>query len=173
MSGDVTLGGVLTDTVSDVCTVKSLTVSGDTTLLANVVWARRAPTLSRCGAPVTLATHPLLSYGRGSVTVTGPRHRQWSCHFRASIFDESADAITVNGGIVAMAGSLSLSGDVTLESDGSDIVTINGVISVASTMIVSGANTLNGATSNTGTAGLGNEATDFVTISGSTILSMP
>ena len=41
VSGDVTLGGVLTDTVSDVCTVKSLTVSGDTTLLANVVWARR------------------------------------------------------------------------------------------------------------------------------------
>ena len=91
----------------------------------------------------------------------------------ASICDESADAITVNGGIVAMAGSLSLSGDVTLESDGSDIVTINGVISVASTLIVSEANTLNGATSNTGTADLGNEATDFVTISGSTILSMP
>ena len=45
----------------------------------------------------------------------------------ASFCDESADAITVNGGIVAMAGSLSLSGDVTLESDGSDIVTINGV----------------------------------------------
>ena len=72
-----------------------------------------------------------------------------------------------------MAGSLSLSGDVTLESDGSDIVTINGVISVARTLIVSGANTLNGATSNTGTAGHGNEATDFVTISGSTVLSMP
>ena len=52
--GDVTLGGASTDTVSDVCTVKSLTVSGDTTLLANVIWARRAPTLSRCGAPVTL-----------------------------------------------------------------------------------------------------------------------
>ena len=83
VSGDVALGGVSTDTVSDVCTVKSLTVPGDTTLLANMVWARRAPTLSRCGAPVTLATHPLLSYGRGSVTVTGPRHRQWSCHFRA------------------------------------------------------------------------------------------
>ena len=42
MSGDVTLGGASTDTVSDV------------SLLANVVWARRAPTLSRCGAPVTL-----------------------------------------------------------------------------------------------------------------------
>ena len=72
-----------------------------------------------------------------------------------------------------MAGLLSLSGDVTLESDGSYIVSINGVISVASALIVSGATTLNGATANPGTVGLGNEATDFVTFSGSTILSMP
>ena len=65
--------------------------------------------------------------------MTGPRHRQWSCQFRALQLrsDESADAITVNGGTVAMAGSLSLSGDVTLESDGSYIVSINDVISVA------------------------------------------
>ena len=72
MSGDVTLGGASTDTVSDVCTVKSFTVSRNTTLLANVVWARRAPTLSRCGLKLHLATHPLLLYGRGSVTVTAP-----------------------------------------------------------------------------------------------------
>ena len=61
----------------------------------------------------------------------------------------------------------------TLESDGTDTVTINGAISVVSTLIVSGATTLNGATSNPGTFGLGNEATDFVTISGSTVLPMP
>ena len=176
MSGDVTLGGASTDTVSDVCTVKSLTVSGDTTLLANVVWARRAPTLSRCGAQVTLcdasavAVREGFSHGDGAPT---PSVELPLSSTAASICDESADAITVNGGIVAMAGSLSLSGDVTLESDGSDTVTINGAISVASTLIVSGATTLNGATSNTGTVGLGNEATDFVTISGSTILSMP
>ena len=172
MSGDVTLGGASTDTVSDVCTVKSLTVSGDTTLLANVVWARRAPTLSLCGAPVTLgdasadAVWERSSHGDGSV-------EQPLSSTAASLCNESVDAITVNGGIVTMAGSLSLSGDVTLESDGTDTVTINGAISVASTLIVSGATTLNGAMSNTGTVGLDNEATDFVTISGSTILTMP
>ena len=75
MSGDVTLGGASTDTVSDVCTVKSLTVSGDTTLLANVVWARRAPTLSRCGAQVT--------FGDASAVAVREGFSQWSCHFRA------------------------------------------------------------------------------------------
>ena len=46
------------------------------------------------------------------------------------------------------------------------LVTINGAISVVSTMIVSGATTLNGATSNPGTFGLGNETTDVTTIAG-------
>ena len=36
-----------------------------------------------------------------------------------------------------------------------------------------GSTTLNGATSNPGTFGLGNEATDFVTTTGSTVLLMP
>ena len=62
-----------------------------------------------------------------------------------------------------MAGSLSLCGDMTSESDGSDTVTINGAF-----LIVSGATTLNRAASNTGTVGVSNEATDFVMISGST-----
>ena len=153
--------------------MKSLTVSGDTTLLANVVWVRRALTLSRCGAPVILGDASAVVVREGFSHGDGLRHRQWSCYFRALQlrFDESADAITVNGGTVAMAGSLFLSGDVMLESDGSYIVSINDVISVASALIVSGATTLNGATANPGTVGLGNEATDFVTISGSTILS--
>ena len=51
-SGDVTLGGA----VSDVGTVNSLTVFGNTTLSANVAWVRRAPTLSRCGAETTSST---------------------------------------------------------------------------------------------------------------------
>ena len=102
VSGDVALGGVSTDTVSDNCTVKLLTVSGDTTLLANVVWARRAPTLSRCGAPITLATHPLLSYGKGSVTVTGPRHRQWSCHFRALQLRSLTSQLTLSQSTAAL-----------------------------------------------------------------------
>ena len=131
MSGDVTLGGATTDTVSDVCTLKSLTVSGDTTLLVNVVWGRRAPTLSRCGAPVTLGDASAVvvregfSHGDGAPTPSVERPLSSTA---ASICDE----------FVAMAGSLSVSGDVTLESDGSDIVTINGVFSVASTLIVSG-----------------------------------
>ena len=166
MSGDVTLRGASTDTVSDVCTVKSLTVFGDTTLLANVAWARRAPTLSRCGAPVILGDASADAVWEGSIHGDGaptPSVELPLSSTAASLCDESVDAITFSGGIVAMAGSLSLSGDVTLESDGTDTVTINGAISVASTLIVSGAT--DGAMSNTGTVGLGNEATDFVTIS--------
>ena len=83
MSGDVTLGGASTDTVSDVCTVKSLTVSGNTTLLANVVWARRAPTLSRCGVQVTLGDASAVAVREGFSHGDGPRHSQLSCHSRA------------------------------------------------------------------------------------------
>ena len=77
------------------------------------------------------------------------------------------------GDVRCPRGSLSLRGDVALESDGTDTVTINGAISVVSALIVSGATTLNGATSNPGTFGLGNEATDFVTTTDSTVLLMP
>ena len=66
-----------------------------------------------------------------------------------------------------MAGSLSLSGDVTLGSDGTDTITINGATSAANTLFVLGATALNRATSMTGTVGLGNEATDIVSFSGS------
>ena len=68
---------------------------------------------------------------------------------------------------VEMAGSLYLSGDATLGSDGMDTITINGATSVASTLFVLGATALNRATSTMGTVGLGNEATDIVSISGS------
>ena len=57
------------------------------------------------------------------------------------------------GDVRCPRGSLSLRGDVALKSDGTDTVTINGAISVVSTLIVSGATTLNGATSNPGTFG--------------------
>ena len=77
------------------------------------------------------------------------------------------------GDVRCPRGSLSLRGDVALKSDGTDTVTFIGAISVVSTPIVSGATTLNGATSNPGTFGLGNEATDFVTTTGLTVLPMP
>ena len=51
--------------------------------------------------------------------------------------DESADAITVSGDIVSMAGSLSLTGDVKLGSDGTDSITIDDAISAASTLTAS------------------------------------
>ena len=71
VSGDVTLGGALTDTVVDGGTVKSLTVSGSTTLSANVAWARRASIVSRCGAAVTLGDASADAIRRGPVIVTG------------------------------------------------------------------------------------------------------
>ena len=77
------------------------------------------------------------------------------------------------GDVRCPRGSLFLRGDVALKSDGTDTVTINGAISVVSTLIVSGATTLNGATSMTGTVGLINEATDIVTTTGLTVLPMP
>ena len=52
-----------------------------------------------------------------------------------------------------MAGSLSLSGDVTLGSDGTDTITINGATSAASMLFVLGVNALNRATSMTDTVG--------------------
>ena len=81
---------------------------------------------------------------------------------RAAVFtdavrlcDELADVITVNDDMtaianVAIAGSLSLSDDVTLGSVGTDTITIIGAMSAASTLTVSGVTTLNGATSMTG-----------------------
>ena len=95
----------------------------------------------------------------------GPQGYLWS--------SDGARSFHYRGDVRCPRGSLSLSGDVALESDGTDTVTINGAISVVSTLIVSGVTTLNGATSNPGTFGLGNEATDFVTTTGSTVLLMP
>ena len=152
MSGDVTLGGASTDTVSIVGTVESLIVSV-------VLYSVSTDTVTG------------FSHGDWGLDCKFNARRQCSCHF-SRLCDESADAITVNGDMtatanVAIAGSFSLSGDVTLGSVGTDTITINCAISAASTLTVSGVTTLNGATSMTGTVGLGNEATDIVTISGS------
>ena len=83
MSGNVTFGGVSTDTVSIIGTVESLIVSGDTILSANVV-------LYLVGTDIVTE----LSHGDWGLDSKFNARYQWSCHFVLQISQMLSGCVT-------------------------------------------------------------------------------